>query len=90
MADARAALADAAARLAAVSETPRLDAELLLAHALGVERSALLLDMAQIAPPSATFGFNDEVQFFLTLIIDDHSPVGVIGTKRCRNFEPGR
>jgi release factor glutamine methyltransferase len=33
----------AAASLAAVSETPRLDAELLMAHALGLSREALLL-----------------------------------------------
>jgi len=37
------ALADAARRLAAVSDTPRLDAELLLAHALGLSREAMLL-----------------------------------------------
>ncbi len=37
------ALADAAARLADVSDTPRLDAEVLLAHALGVSRDAMLL-----------------------------------------------
>lgn len=35
-------LADAARRLAPVTETPRLDAELLLAHALGIRRSGLL------------------------------------------------
>src|SRR3546814_6527332 len=34
--EASAALRNAAARLAAVSGTPRLDAELLMAHALGV------------------------------------------------------
>ncbi len=39
----RAALADAARRLEGSSDTPRLDAELLMAHALGVEREALLL-----------------------------------------------
>jgi release factor glutamine methyltransferase len=39
----RAALAAAAERLAATSETARLDAELLMAHVLGVERDALLL-----------------------------------------------
>ena len=39
----RAALADATARLADHSETPRLDAELLMAHAIGVSREALLL-----------------------------------------------
>ncbi|HEY6917034.1 MAG TPA: HemK/PrmC family methyltransferase, partial [Allosphingosinicella sp.] len=37
------ALAEAARRLAAVSDTPRLDAELLMAEALGVERGGLLL-----------------------------------------------
>ena len=35
------------ARLAAVSETPRLDAELLMAHALGVSREELLLRPAR-------------------------------------------
>lgn len=39
----RTALADAASRLASVSETPRLDAELLMAHALGTTREQLLL-----------------------------------------------
>lgn len=43
MARIRAAVADAARQLEAVSETPRLDAELLIAHALGVTREALLL-----------------------------------------------
>lgn len=37
------ALRDAAQMLAGVSDTPRLDAELLMAHALGVSRSTLLL-----------------------------------------------
>ncbi|HNR30400.1 MAG TPA: peptide chain release factor N(5)-glutamine methyltransferase [Candidatus Hydrogenedentes bacterium] len=35
-------LADAARRLAPVTETPRLDAEILLAHALGLRRAKLL------------------------------------------------
>jgi release factor glutamine methyltransferase len=39
----RDALGEAAPRLAAASETPRLDAELLMAHAMGIEREALLL-----------------------------------------------
>lgn len=39
----REALAAAAKRLTGSSETPRLDAELLMAHALGVEREAMLL-----------------------------------------------
>ena len=48
----RAALAVAASRLAPHSDTPRLDAELLMAHALGVEREALLLsDRSSEAPP---------------------------------------
>jgi release factor glutamine methyltransferase len=38
-----AALRSAAARLAGVSDTPRLDAELLVAHALGVPRERLIL-----------------------------------------------
>ena len=36
-----ATLARAAARLAAASDSPRLDAELLLAHVLGIERGRL-------------------------------------------------
>ena len=51
MTDAAAALAAAARTLAAVSDTPRLDAELLLAHALGITREALLLDPARAIPP---------------------------------------
>ena len=48
----REALAGAASRLAAVSDTARLDAELLMAHALGVTRDQLLLDhMDEAAPP---------------------------------------
>ena len=49
----REALADAAARLAAVSETPRLDAELLMAHALGVARDDLLLRRLDDSAPPA-------------------------------------
>jgi len=37
------AIRDAAVRLAGTSDTPRLDAELLMAHALGLGRDALLL-----------------------------------------------
>ncbi len=45
------ALRDAAARLAATSDTARLDAEVLMAHAFGVSRSELLLrHMADSAP----------------------------------------
>ncbi len=52
----RHALTAATARFA-FSATPRLDAELLLAHALGIERSALLLDLDRPVPP----GFADLV-----------------------------
>jgi len=46
------AIRAAAERLAATSETPRLDAELLMAHALGVTREAMLLaGLGQILPP---------------------------------------
>lgn len=47
------ALREAAKRLAATSDTARLDAELLMAHALGVSRSDLLLrHMQEEAPDS--------------------------------------
>ncbi|MDP1028571.1 peptide chain release factor N(5)-glutamine methyltransferase [Sphingomonas sp. KR1UV-12] len=49
MTTARQALAVATARFG-FSATPRLDAELLLAHALGIERSVLLLDLDRAVP----------------------------------------
>jgi len=49
----REALADAAQRLSGISETPRLDAELLMAHALGTDRNRLLLDPPSAEAPSA-------------------------------------
>lgn len=51
MYDVKQALRDAASRLAAISDTPRLDAELLMAHALGIERQAVLLDPTRFAVP---------------------------------------
>ena len=51
-----AALAAATATLGAVSDTPRLDAELLLAHALGIERERLLLDGDRLPVPDAFAG----------------------------------
>lgn len=45
------ALADAAVRFG-FSATPRLDAELLLAHALGISRDSLLLDPDRPVPPA--------------------------------------
>jgi release factor glutamine methyltransferase len=50
---ARACLAAAAIRLAPHSETPRLDAELLMAHALGISREDLLLCRLDDPAPSA-------------------------------------
>ena len=51
MTNARTALIQAAERFA-FSPTARLDAELLLAHALGIERNALLLDLTRPVPDS--------------------------------------
>ena len=68
--EASAALRDAAARLAGVSETPRLDAELLMAHALGVERNRMLLDPSRFAVPG---GFEAMVARRLA-----HEPVAYI------------
>ena len=45
------ALRDGAAALAGVSDTPRLDVELLMAHALGLSRSAMLLAQRDLAVP---------------------------------------
>ena len=47
------ALRAAAAQLAATSDTARLDAELLLAHSLGVSRSAMLLHHMQADTPAS-------------------------------------
>lgn len=46
-------LRDAAARLAVVSESPRLDAELIAAHAAGLEREAMLLGLRGMAVPDS-------------------------------------
>lgn len=50
------ALRDAAARFQQTSDTPRLDAELLLAHALGIDRNDLLLRQRELAVPSGFDG----------------------------------
>ncbi|NNC73556.1 MAG: peptide chain release factor N(5)-glutamine methyltransferase [Sphingomonadaceae bacterium] len=52
---AREAIRAAAERLAGISETPRLDAEILAAHLLGVERETLLLDHLDRAIDAAAF-----------------------------------
>lgn len=53
MPDVRTAIREASARLAATSDTARLDAELLMAHALGCSRSDLLLRRMGEPAPSA-------------------------------------
>jgi release factor glutamine methyltransferase len=50
--DIRAAMREAAAALADVSDTARLDAELLMAHSLGVERDRILLDPTRYETPA--------------------------------------
>lgn len=70
----RDALRAAAARLTATSDTARLDAEVLMAHALGVERAALLL--RHMADPEPA-GFAALVERRL-----GHEPVAyIIGTQ---------
>jgi len=64
------ALRDATALLDEVSETPRLDAELLMAHALGAGRSELLLRQADFSVPA---GFAELVRRRLA-----HEPVAYI------------
>lgn len=64
------ALAEAARRLAPVSDSPRLDAELLLAHAIGINREALLLRLRDHTVP---VGFEQLVARRLT-----HEPVAYI------------
>jgi release factor glutamine methyltransferase len=49
------ALAEAASRLASVTETPQLDAELLMAHALQLNRAKLLARLREPATRSDTF-----------------------------------
>lgn len=70
----RQALQNAAARLAATSDTARLDAELLMAHALGVSRTDLLLRHMDAQPPAG-----------LTSIVDrraNHEPIAyILGTQ---------
>jgi release factor glutamine methyltransferase len=70
----REALAETAARLAGSSETARLDAEVLMAHALGVERETLLLHRLDEATPA---GFEALVQRRLA-----HEPIAYITGRR--------
>lgn len=68
------ALRTAATRLAAVSDTPRLDAELLMAHAAGVAREVLLLQLRDMTAPE---GFAAMVERRLA-----HEPVSHITGRR--------
>ena len=74
MPDVRTALREAAERLAAGSDTPRLDSELLIAHALGISRTELLLRH-----------LDDEAPAHLTSILDrrlNHEPIAyILGTQ---------
>ena len=70
----REALAAAAARLGPVSDTPRLDAELLMAHALGTTREQLLLDRLDEEVPD---GFEALVERRLA-----HEPVAYVTGRR--------
>ncbi|MEL6874170.1 MAG: peptide chain release factor N(5)-glutamine methyltransferase [Pseudomonadota bacterium] len=53
MADAASALRSASRALQDLSDTPRLDAELLMAHALGIAREQLLLDLPGLDEPDS-------------------------------------
>jgi release factor glutamine methyltransferase len=70
----REAIAVAARRLAATSDTRRLDAELLMAHALGIEREALLLGDPDRSAPA---GFEALVERRLA-----HEPVAYVIGRR--------
>ena len=67
-------LREAAARLAATSDTARLDAELLMAHAMGKSRSDLLLRHQQDTPPKAFYSLVERRA--------QHEPVAyIVGSK---------
>jgi release factor glutamine methyltransferase len=69
---------------AAGCETPRLDAELLLAHALGVDRAALVIDPARPVEGPAVRVFQDAVRRRSV----DREPVAYItGLKGFRHIE---
>ena len=53
------ALRAATARISAASDTPRLDAELLMAHALGLSRNALLLRQRDLRVPPGFAALTD-------------------------------
>lgn len=66
------------------SESPRLDAELLLAHALGVDRAALVMDPAREVTGPAVRTFQDLVRRRSA----GHEPVAyLLGTKGFRHID---
>lgn len=68
-----AALAWATAQLHGVSETPRLDAELLLGHALGWGRARVMAELPSVVPAAALHTFRDLVARRM-----DHEPVAYL------------
>lgn len=69
---------------AAGCETPRLDAELLLAHALGVDRAALVMDPARPVEGAAVRAFQDAVRRRSV----DREPVAyIVGVKGFRHLD---
>jgi release factor glutamine methyltransferase len=71
---ARAAIEQASRKLAAVSDTPRLDAELLAAYALNLDRETLILNHLNAPEP---FGFEELIARRLA-----HEPVAYITGER--------
>lgn len=75
-------LRDASSALAAVSDTPRLDAELLLASVLGVERARLVVDAGSELNPSVVAEFEA-----LVARRSAHEPVAyILGRKDFRRI----
>lgn len=73
----RAALTAAAALLVPITDTPRLDAELLMAHVLGIPRETMLLSYPDGAVPVAFASL-------LSRRVEDREPVAYI--RRAREF----
>ena len=46
------------------------------------------LNVPQFIPPGATLGFYHKVKFLMTIDFNQHGPIRIVGSKRCRNFEP--
>ena len=48
------------------------------------------LDIPKIVQEGAALCFNDQIKPLAQLVFDEHSPVGVVRAKRCRNLKPPR